>query len=148
MRRLARTPGVFAISGEHFGRIRADQTENNFLIFDWLLAFTCLLAGVGIANQMTLSAHVRRAEISLFSALGMTTKQIARMFMFEGLIIGLFGGLFAIILGVPLGRQLSRHSNLYPRLNFDLNYREDFFYLFFLGPPLFLSSRLRYRHHE
>ena len=104
MRRLARTPGVFSISGEQFGRIRAEQTENDFLIFDWLLAFTCLLAGIGIANQMTLSAHVRRAEIALFSTLGMTTAQITRMFVFEGLIIGLFGGLFAIVLGVPLGK--------------------------------------------
>ena len=61
------------------------------------------MAAIGIANNLVLSAHVRRREIALYRVLGMQAHQIRTLYLIEGAFIGILGGIMAAILGVPLG---------------------------------------------
>lgn len=100
---VRRVRGLWAETGRGFEDYRTRETNRDFAIFDVILLLTGVLAGVGIANSLVLSAHVRRRELALYRVLGMSTGQIQRMFLLEGTFIGLLGGLMAVALGVPLG---------------------------------------------
>jgi putative ABC transport system permease protein len=82
---------------------RVRETNKDFIIFDMILFLTGLLAAIGIANNLVLSAHMRRREIALYRVLGMEVAQIRTMFVMEGAFIGLLGGILAVVLGIPLG---------------------------------------------
>lgn len=89
--------------GRFFEEARVVETDDDFLIFDLILLLTAFLAAVGIANNLVLSAHIRRKEIALYRVLGMRSAQIRRLFVLEGTLIGALGGTLAVALGVPLG---------------------------------------------
>lgn len=82
---------------------RRRETDDDFLIFDVILLLTAILAGVGIANNLVLAAHIRRREVALYRVLGMQRRQIGVLYLTEGVLIGLLGGVMAVVLGVPLG---------------------------------------------
>ncbi|MCB9647079.1 MAG: ABC transporter permease [Deltaproteobacteria bacterium] len=89
--------------GRYFEQYRVRETDSDFRIFDVILLLTGILAGLGIANNLVLSAHVRRREIALLRVLGMKTKQVRNLFLMEGVFIGAVGGVMAVVLGIPLG---------------------------------------------
>lgn len=89
--------------GTEFEAARVTETDRDFAIFDLILLLTTILAAVGVANNMLLSLHGRRRETALLRVVGMTSSQLRRMFLFEGLFVGGLGGLLAVLLGVPLG---------------------------------------------
>lgn len=95
--------GYRAEVGALYTRDRVKETDRDFVIFDLILFLTAVLASVGIANNLVLSAHVRRREIGLFRVLGMQADQIRTLFLLEAIFIGVLGGLFAVLLGIPLG---------------------------------------------
>lgn len=66
-------------------------------VISWvLLALACLSA----ATSMYLTVQTRRSEIALRRALGTSRFSIGRMFIFEGLLVGLGGGLAGGAVGV------------------------------------------------
>jgi putative ABC transport system permease protein len=95
--------GFRAEVGALFTDDRVKETDRDFVIFDLILFLTAVLASVGIANNLVLSAHVRRREIGLYRVLGMQASQIRTLFLLEAAFIGLLGGIFAVALGIPLG---------------------------------------------
>jgi ABC-type antimicrobial peptide transport system permease subunit len=95
--------GIEVDIGSLFERARLVETDDDFLIFDLILLLTAFLAAVGIANNLVLSAHVRRREIALYRTLGMRVGQIRSLFVMEGTLIGALGGTMAVVLGIPLG---------------------------------------------
>ena len=103
LRQIADYDDVFVIRGRAFAEERIRETDRDFLIFDWLLVLTTILAAIGIANQMMLSTHTRKRELALYRVLGMTKNDIQKMFIFEGIFVGGIGAVFALILGIPLG---------------------------------------------
>lgn len=100
---LPRRRGVYVDSGAAFELTRVRETNRDFAIFDIILFLTTVLAAVGIANNLVLSAHARRREIALHRVLGMTSDQVRQMFLMEGAAVGLLGGALAVLLGIPLG---------------------------------------------
>jgi putative ABC transport system permease protein len=89
--------------GSAFEADRVVETDRDFAIFDVILFLTAVLAAVGIANNLVLTAHGRRREIALLRVLGMQMRQIQTMFVLEGAFVGVVGGVLAVLLGVPLG---------------------------------------------
>jgi putative ABC transport system permease protein len=89
--------------GAAFEAERVEETNRDFLIFDVILFLTAVLAAIGIANNLVLSAHVRRREIALYRVLGMQSDQIRTLYLMEGGFIGALGGVMAAVLGIPLG---------------------------------------------
>lgn len=58
-----------------------------------------LIAAVGIINSVLMSVYERIREVGVLRALGLEGKDIIRMFMIEGTMIGFFGSLVGTLLG-------------------------------------------------
>jgi len=66
-----------------------------------------LIIILGIANTMTMNVLERTGEIGTLMALGNPGKQIMRLFITEGLILGLIGGSAGVLLGYVLAEAIS-----------------------------------------
>ena len=61
-----------------------------------------IIAGVGIANTVLMSVYSRIREIGVLRAFGLTAKDIRRLFLLEGGLIGLVGSLAGLLFGILL----------------------------------------------
>ena len=68
-----------------------------------------LIGGVGIINTMLVLVRRRTNEIAALKTFGLKGRQVAALFMVEGLMLGFFGSLF----GSLAGALLSRLTNAY-----------------------------------
>jgi len=66
-----------------------------------------LIIVLGIANTMTMNVLERTGEIGTLMALGNRSKQIMRLFVTEGLILGLIGGASGTVIGYILAETIS-----------------------------------------
>ena len=64
-----------------------------------LLALITLVASFNIVGTLTMIVNEKQREIAILKAMGATPKAIMRIFMLNGLVIGLTG----TIIGIPLG---------------------------------------------
>lgn len=103
LRGISLPAGLKSDSGRELEILRKRGTAQDFVIFDLMLGLSALLSAVGMANQLILGLHARKRELSLYRALGMTTRQLRRMVLLEGVFVGTLGGLLAVLLGMPLG---------------------------------------------
>ncbi len=76
------------------------QIDALLLIVNGLLAFTLVVALIGIINTIALSVSERTREIGLLRAVGMTRTQLARSIRWEAVMVSVFGALLGIALGV------------------------------------------------
>ncbi len=82
---------------------RKEQIEQFLFIFFAMLAFSILIASIGVTNTLALSVFERTRELGLLRAIGMTRRQMRSMVRWEAVIIAVFGGLLGLALGVFLG---------------------------------------------
>jgi putative ABC transport system permease protein len=66
-----------------------------------------LIIVLGIANTMMMNVLERTGEIGTLMALGNRAKQIMRLFVTEGLILGLIGGVAGTLIGYLLAETIS-----------------------------------------
>ncbi|MFH1542081.1 MAG: FtsX-like permease family protein [bacterium] len=59
-----------------------------------------IIALIGISNTILLAAFERTKEIGMMAAMGMRRKQIVRLFVLEGAMIGLLGSITGCLLGI------------------------------------------------
>ncbi len=85
------------------GYYRTKEIDHDFLIFDFILAMTVVLAAIGVANTLLIQVHSRGREFSVLRTVGMGRLQITRMLLAEGAVIGLVGALLAAVVGNVLG---------------------------------------------
>lgn len=100
---LRAAPNLVLREGRKYERARIRETHKDFVIFDLILLLTTVLAAVGVANNLVLAVHGRRREIGLYRVLGMTRRQVRRLVLAEGAVVGALGGALAVVVGVPLG---------------------------------------------
>lgn len=73
---------------------------NNFTIFLLVVSSVALLvAGVGIMNTMFMTVMERTKEIGVLRALGLSKREVAKVFLTESVLIGIIGGILGVILG-------------------------------------------------
>ena len=83
---------------------RQEGTIDRFLqIFTVLLLAAIAVALLGISITLALSVFERTRELGLVRAVGMTSRQMMRMVLFEGAIIAAFGGFLGVALGAVFG---------------------------------------------
>jgi putative ABC transport system permease protein len=80
-----------------------DEIDDDFLIFDFILFMTVVLAFIGILNTLLMQIHSRSRELSILITLGIDRVQLFRLLLVEGLVIGLVGAVLAVMLGSALG---------------------------------------------
>jgi putative ABC transport system permease protein len=78
--------------------IRDSKQKGTFMIVIVIL----LIAGVGIVNTILMSVYSRVREIGVLRAYGMTPKDIKKLFVREGLIIGAVGSAAGAAMGAAL----------------------------------------------
>ncbi len=79
------------------------EIDRDFLVFDFILAMTVILAAVGVTNNILIQVHTRGREFSVLRSLGISRGQTMRLLLLEGTIIGLLGALLSLILGNAMG---------------------------------------------
>jgi putative ABC transport system permease protein len=79
-----------------------DTINRIFTIILLVLYFALLIATLGISTTMIMNVTDRKREIGLLRSQGMSRRQIAGLFLSEGILLGLFGFLLAVPGGLLL----------------------------------------------
>ncbi|MXW60641.1 MAG: FtsX-like permease family protein [Acidimicrobiaceae bacterium] len=88
---------------DEFQDRQAGQVDSALTVINVLVGVSVLIALLGISITLALSVFERTRELGLVRAVGMTTRQMLRMVLFEGAIIAVFGGVLGILLGTAFG---------------------------------------------
>ncbi len=89
--------------GHALKRWQQAEIDRDFLIFDFILAMTIVLAAVGVTNSILIQVHTRGREFSVLRTLGVSRLQTMRLLLVEGGINGLVAALLALFLGNAMG---------------------------------------------
>jgi putative ABC transport system permease protein len=81
------------------GRFSFSIVEANRSALVVLSTFLFLAAAIGIVNAMLMSVHARTREIGTMRALGMRRQVVVRLFIFEGLALGIVAAAAGLALG-------------------------------------------------
>ncbi|MAT16567.1 MAG: hypothetical protein CMJ46_15005 [Planctomyces sp.] len=105
LRQLKNTPVVQSVSSARHDRQLLEETMTGQLMIS--LSITIVFAGMiffgSVLNSSLISLSEREQEIATLHVLGYTTREIARMFLQESLILNLVGLLVGLPLGIGLG---------------------------------------------
>ncbi len=85
------------------GHWQKAEIDRDFLIFDFVLAATVMLAAIGVANNILIQVHARERELAVLRTLGLSRVQRVRMLLTEGAVIGVVSASIALVLGNLLG---------------------------------------------
>ena len=92
--------------------IQADilSVDNMYSLYtNILMAFMFIIAAVGISNTMLMSVMERKNEIGMLKAMGYSSFYVKRLFMWEGVSIGIVGCILgcgaACLLNIPLSTK-------------------------------------------
>ncbi|NND97593.1 MAG: FtsX-like permease family protein, partial [Pirellulaceae bacterium] len=69
-----------------------------------IAAGALFISALGITNTMIMNVLERRREIAIMKAIGARDRDVHRMFMVEGMLIGVLGGLSGLLLGLGITR--------------------------------------------
>ena len=112
----------------------SDWMEQNKTLFNWMtiekwamfiiLSLIILVAAFNIISTLIMIVLEKRKEIGILKSMGATSKGIMKIFMFEGLVVGIIG----TILGCSVG--------------YFLCWAQDTFHFFQLPPEIYFISTL------
>jgi putative ABC transport system permease protein len=89
--------------GTNLGNWQKAEIDRDFLIFDFVLFTTVVLAAVGVANSILIQVLARERELAVLRTLGVSRLQTMRLLLIEGVVIGLVSAFLALILGNVIG---------------------------------------------
>jgi hypothetical protein len=98
-----------------------------------LAALMCLLAALAIARSLSASVRGRAREIAVMQAVGATPRDVRRVVLVEGAIVGLAGGIAGTLLAAALSLAADRAAL---RLLPDFPFRPETFFAFPAWLPL------------
>lgn len=127
------SPGTSVESAQEAGRFSFSIIQANEASLTVLSIFLFAAASVGIVNAMLMSVHERTREIGTIRAMGMRRTGVIRLFLLEGLALGIVAAILGVLAGGAMVLYWARvgiHMNtvtlawlaggdfLYPRLEF------------------------------
>ena len=102
--RTALSPSYrFLGHGASLGAWQVREIDRDFLIFDFIMLMTVVLAAIGVTNTLLIQVHARDREFSVLRTVGISRWQITKLLVIEGVIIGLVSAFLALVLGHVLG---------------------------------------------
>ena len=87
-----------------------------------VILFIIVVAMVGIANTQIMIVMEKTSDIAILRALGATRSQVGRVFMIQGIIVGILGVVLGSLLGVGASLYLSYFPIRIPSDVYDLNH--------------------------
>ncbi len=97
-----RSPGTSVESAEEAGRFSFSIIQANEASLAILSIFLFAAASVGIVNAMLMSVHERTREIGTIRAMGMRRDGVVRLFLLEGLALGMVAAVLGVLGGGAL----------------------------------------------
>jgi len=73
--------------------------------------FVLLAVILGVASVLAISAVQKSKEIGILKAIGIRTASVSRVFMFQGLVLGIFGTLLGFGLGLAMSQAFVVFAN-------------------------------------
>jgi putative ABC transport system permease protein len=124
----------------------ATQIQTAVLLITFIItaiaAGALLISAIGITNTMVMNVLERRKDIAVMKAIGARDRDLRRMFLIEGFLMGLVGGTLGLLLGLLFSELCGQwiHRQLEERLNEPLG-ESVFAYPWWLivGTPLLAS---------
>jgi len=93
-----------------------------------------LIGGVGIMNTMLVLVRRRTNEIAAIKTFGLQGRQVAALFLMEGLLLGTFGSLLGIVIGIGLSGIVNEYGSVALRQTIQWQiYPESLLFGFVLG---------------
>ena len=71
-----------------------------------------LIGGVGIMNTMLVLVRRRTNEIAAIKTFGVNARQVAALFLTEGLMLGILGSLFGVVVGIGLSIIVNEYGSV------------------------------------
>lgn len=93
------SPGTSVESAEQAGRFSFSIIQANEASLTILSLFLFAAAAVGIVNAMLMSVHERTREIGTIRAMGMRREGVVRLFLLEGLALGVVAAVLGVLAG-------------------------------------------------
>lgn len=90
-----------------FRESQEGQIDQLLIVITVLLAFSIIIAVLGISITLALGVFERTREIGLMRAVGMNKRQTRRAVRWEAIIVSTFGAIVGIIVGTLIGIALS-----------------------------------------
>lgn len=100
--RIARTTGLKAESWMDTNSQLMNALRSQRLSTQMINVFVALSVALGIASVLSVSVVQRTREIGILRAMGMTRRQVLRVFLTQGAVLGLVGSLFGGLSGFGL----------------------------------------------
>ena len=94
--------------GRSQGYWQSREIDRDFLIFDFILFGTVILAGIGVANTILIQVRARDREFAVLKSFGISRGQVTSMLLIEDTIIGCVSAALAVIIGDGLGAISNR----------------------------------------
>ena len=91
-------------SDRHAGFFRAIQMEKTMLFL--LLLLIVLVAAFNIVSALLMTVLEKRADIAVLRTMGMTRREVAQVFLLQGLVIGVVGAGLGVAGGIALSLNL------------------------------------------
>lgn len=88
---------------KEFAQTVVSSIDSRIRIMTLMLSILVLLVIVGILNSLSMSVQERFREIGTLRALGMKRRNIRRLFLAEGLLLGALGGFIGVVAALLLG---------------------------------------------
>jgi putative ABC transport system permease protein len=104
---MAAFPQAKVETNAEFRKSQEAQINQLLVVITVLLAFSIIIAVLGISITMALGVFERTREIGLMRAVGMNKRQTRRTVRWEAIIVSTFGALVGIVVGTLIGVALS-----------------------------------------
>jgi len=108
------SPGTSVESAKEAGRFSFSIIQANQASLTILSLFLFAAAAVGIVNAMLMSVHERTREIGTIRAMGMRRAGVVRLFLLEGLALGVVAAVLGVLAG---GAMVLYWANVGIRMN-------------------------------
>lgn len=89
-----------------FADTQSQQIDQFLYMVYALLAFSILIAALGIVNTLALSVIERTREVGLLRAIGLSRRQLRRMVRLESIAIAVLGAVLGVLIGIGFGISL------------------------------------------
>jgi lipoprotein-releasing system permease protein len=116
--RLAAATGLVAeswmkLNGQLLIALQSQSSSSNMIQF-----FVIVAVALGIASVLYVSVVQKSREIGILRAMGAQTRDVLKIFIIQGLLVGLVGSLFGVLIGTGLAELfagLARNADGSPR---------------------------------
>ena len=107
--RLGERYDLFVLTNSEFRAEIVKSASEVFSLMRVLEFVTLLVAAVGLMTTVLANVMDRVREIGVYRAIGMLSRQVAKMVMLESIFIGYLGAVIGIVVGAATGYIMSVH---------------------------------------